>query len=426
MKQYPHASLAGALVLMSGAATADIALKLGPVDPVSHFPAYVADVGRVAVQPCLDGDGTTGPCRFEPAGALPGNLWAATVGFGAEAAYSLAQATLVMPSGRRAELTLGLMAGYRPNVVADGNQQVFSRLAYRIQVPGPGVYKVFHPYMAFPACLPDVHLVPVGGLPVINHRAEVGGGSPFRALVAGATGNVLRWDPAVPPLAPAGYVGDPQVTHTITGSACNVHAFRIEGPNIAGPGLSVASTAQFSVSGKLYTAAATAPVLAVDRATYDRTGNITRLNVFARADASATVTMQPVTGLTPAATLTPDGAGNFFVQLSAATSPPQSLTLTTNPALPSASLTVPVTDQVNVVSAIYNPTLRALEVRATSSDKGVPPTLTAQVGDAPPLAMVRQATTGEYLATLSKVAAPPPSVTVVSSKGGRDVRGLRD
>jgi hypothetical protein len=148
----------GAVALAAGlffvSAQAELALTAGPADPGHHFPSWVVDTGNVPLQLCLDGDGSTGPCRFDSASSFPGNAWAVTTGFGAEAYYSQVRSTLVMPSGRKAELTLGLKAGYVPGTPADGKQFVFSRVVYQIQVSGPGVYKVWHPYLAYPACLP--------------------------------------------------------------------------------------------------------------------------------------------------------------------------------------------------------------------------------------------------------------------------------
>ena len=411
--------LGSALALCMQAASADAGLRVGPTDATNGFPAYLVDVNNTALQLCLDGDGVTGPCLFAPAASLPGNVWAATVGFGAEAAYNFATARILMPSGRRADLSIGLVAGYRAGTVANGQQTVASRVSYRIGVAGPGLYKVYHPYLAYPACLPETHVVPVGAPLTISHVNEIGSGTPFRAVLLPQTGSMLAWDPAVAPAAPAGYLGDAQMPHAVTGSLCNVNAFRIEGPNIGGAGVGVAGTSLFNVSGKRYTAAATVPALAVDRVTYDRVGTTTRLNVFARAAAGATVTMAAIFGVSPATTLRSDGAGNFFGQITGNFSPAGFVSLSTNPAVPTASVAALVTDSVEVISAVFSPTANTLQVRATSSDRVVPPVLTARIGDAPPMVMTRNAATGEYAASLVGVVAPPPSVTVTSSKGGQ-------
>jgi len=61
----------------------------------------------------------------------------------------------------------------------------------------------------------------------------------------------LKWDPAVAPAAPAGYLGDPSTTHKITGSPNSTNFVQIEGPNIGGPGVNLVKTDQFSLEGKV-------------------------------------------------------------------------------------------------------------------------------------------------------------------------------
>src|SRR5207253_3002886 len=56
----------------------------------------------------------------------------------------------------------------------------------------------------------------------------------------------LQWD-ATPPAPPAGYIGDPAVLHTITGSPCGTNFFRVEGPGLPPGGV---ETNLWSVQGK--------------------------------------------------------------------------------------------------------------------------------------------------------------------------------
>ena len=51
--------------------------------PVNHFPTWYSDANGVSLQLCLDGDGATGPCLFDP--VIPGNPTSVATGFGAEA-----------------------------------------------------------------------------------------------------------------------------------------------------------------------------------------------------------------------------------------------------------------------------------------------------------------------------------------------------
>lgn len=408
-------------------AQAELALRLGPPDVLHHFPGYVTDARNQAVQLCLDGDGVSGPCLFDPAANAPTSPWAQLVGFGAEAAYSVARSTILMPSGRRAELSVGLHAGYAPGGPADGAQQLISRVSYRIQVAGPGQYLVYHPFLAYPACQPELHTVSVAAPNLIEHTAQRASGAPFRTLLGGDSGAVLRWDPAVAPAAPAGYLGDPQVTHPLVGSPCGVNSFRIEGPNIGGARVNLVQTSAFRVAGKAYTAGPTAAPLSVDRATYTRNAQATRLNIYGRADPTATVTLLPVVAISPGTSVRPDADGNFFIQVVAPVATlPGSVALTTNPNDPAARILVIVQDRLDITSAVYTPATRTLVVRVQSGEPAPLSPLIAYAGDTTSQPMTRVGLTSEYIATFTNMAVPPPAVSVVSGRGARDTALVQD
>ena len=71
-------------------------------------------------------------------------------------------------------------------------------------------------------------------------------------MLKGKIGVFLKWDPAVAPLAPIGYLGDPNVPHRVVGSPTGNNIFRVAGPNIGGSGINTIQTNLFAVSGKLY------------------------------------------------------------------------------------------------------------------------------------------------------------------------------
>ena len=71
------------------------------------------------------------------------------------------------------------------------------------------------------------------------------------ALTSPVFGGFVRWDPAVAPAAPAGYLGDALTLHTIVGSPEGTNYFKIEGPNENGDVVTVGETDQFTVMGKL-------------------------------------------------------------------------------------------------------------------------------------------------------------------------------
>lgn len=424
MKKLVPSLLLSSISLLANNAQAEFA-SVGLPDPVHKFPVSVTDTNNVSLTLCRDGDGVTGTCIFDPID--PTSAWSITTGFGAEAFFNLANATLTMPNGRRGLLVLGTEAAYLPATVADGNQNLFGRIRIRVDVPGQGTYRVYHPYMKFPGCQPNVYTVN-GGRRAINDTLDIGGGAPFSAVLAGQVGPFLQWDPKVAPLAPPGYVGNPQVPHAITGSKCGTNVFRVDGPNIGGVGVNTVSTNLFNVMGKLYVASATESPLVIDRATFDRTGTTTRLNVFAQAAPTATVTMS-ATSVAAATVLTSDGTGNFFTQVSGTNvTPPTSVTLTATSPTPGVPTTVSpataVTDSVDVLSAVYNNATKLLTISATSSENAVPPALVATVGKTP-IGLTRNAANGVFSGSVT-VVTPPKSVTVTSSKGGKDVENIKD
>jgi hypothetical protein len=120
-------------------------------------------------------------------------------------------------------------------IPADGEQITFSQIVVGpiIGLTPGGVYKVIHPYGVIENLVANA----VGAIPV--QRQDLGcaiaippdNPCPFTAALGSPIGPFLRWDPAVTPLAPVGFIGDPTVPHTVIGSPFGTNFFRIEGPN---------------------------------------------------------------------------------------------------------------------------------------------------------------------------------------------------
>ena len=74
----------------------------------------------------------------------------------------------------------------------------------------------------------------VGGLGPCNVATahNPGGVCDFALAMTGRFGPVLRWDPAVAPAAPAGYVGDAATPHAIVESPKGNNLVRVEGPSV--------------------------------------------------------------------------------------------------------------------------------------------------------------------------------------------------
>jgi hypothetical protein len=239
---------------------------------------YQDDQGlRLAL--CLD---TNGLCLAEiPNTSLPPSVTDALINFPGEAFWWSAEAEINRGIGGRVRLVLAKEAAFTTENATIGNQISFSRIRIRIDKLTPGAsYTITHPYgsltltadgdgdIAFNAGTADTatfdEATPQasgpgsggggGGDPEgeIDTTEDIGiGPSDFRAALNGRFSTYLRWNPAVAPAAPTGYIGDPNVNHTVIGSPNNTNYFRVVGPNVGGPGINSIETTLFSVQGKL-------------------------------------------------------------------------------------------------------------------------------------------------------------------------------
>src|SRR5262249_58167251 len=120
-------------------------------------------------------------------------------------------------------------------------------------------------------------------------------------------GPYLKWD-ATAPAPPAGFIGDGVTPHKITGSPTGNNIFRVDGPNVGGPGVNTIQTDLFTVIGKIFVPA-TPAALTVDRTSFSRpAARGSQIDLFAptptNAPRGATRTGSPNTTLT---TDTPTG-----------------------------------------------------------------------------------------------------------------------
>lgn len=418
----------------------------GLIHPVNGFPIWFSDSEDVALQLCLDGDGLTGPCLFDE--PIAGNAFSEATGFGPEAFWWSADATIDMPGDRGAVLVLALEAAYANEEPVDGEQFAFSRVRIRIDTPVAGTYKVWHPYLD-PAkgCQPEVFNAPAGER-AINVTRDIGGNTPFDTMLDGDVGPFLVWDPNVAPKAPAGYVGDPQTPHPVVGSPCGVNYFRIEGTDVAGQpvnldgsGNNFVQTNLFSVQGKYYQADTATPAVKPVRGTYFRSTNsrgatTARVNVWVEAPSTASVQLTGLPQANQNGLMTYDADhGRFFrrglLNATFGTQVPSSVrvTATNSAGTASAARDVPITDVVTVQSATWNASTQVLSVVALTSDRiaasSAAPTLTLRAGKKDPVQMTASSTVGRYTASLT-FATPPAVVSVASSKGGTDTETVAD
>ncbi len=221
------------------------------------FPGTYTDINGVTLGMCID---NTDPlCLLEPLPDPGAELNVADGNFFGESFYWQSEAT-VPTSGGQGLLVMAIEAvwgGPNEEVIA-GDQTVFSRLRIRIDGLSPGTYTVTHPFGV------DEFEVAAGGIRVVNHTddclhvipASCAAGTPNAFTTAldpvSPISTFLSWDPAES-LPPEGYLGDPAVPHTITGSPCGTNFFRIEAPDIGGIGVDMVETNIFTLMGKLST-----------------------------------------------------------------------------------------------------------------------------------------------------------------------------
>lgn len=223
---------------------------LGPVDPNTGYPTWYEDTTGLRLALCIDNNGlclSSPPDPTQPASVATGN-------FPDEAFWWAAEAEMATNRGGRARLTLATEAAFANDEVVPGEQITFNRIRIRVDnLVAGATYKVTHPYGV------DTFVATGSGSRGINSTQDIGccSGSAnnpcnFVELADSRIGPWLKWDPAIAPAAPAGYIGDPNIPHRVVGSPYNTNFFRIEGPNVGGPGINRIETNLFSVAGKRF------------------------------------------------------------------------------------------------------------------------------------------------------------------------------
>src|SRR5213078_3005878 len=186
----------------------------------------------------------------------------ATGNFFDEFLYTFVTADVPMPPNGQPGVPIGLVMysvlatfGGPAAAVVPGDQVTFSRIRFRIDTPAAGDYTITHPF--------GVHVLHAAGpgrrsinftddcllsVPPTCGAASPTGFNAFTTPLAPFSwiSTWLQWD-ATAPAPPAGFIGDPAVLHTITGSPCGTNFFRVEGPGLPAGGV---ETNLWSVLGK--------------------------------------------------------------------------------------------------------------------------------------------------------------------------------
>src|SRR5207249_11203302 len=162
----------------------------------------------------------------------------------------LASADLNVPGSSVATLVVAVEGSFvNAPLVEAGQQTLFGRVRVRIRggLTVGTTYRITHPYGVLTTTAIDKN-----GVGTIDQTEDIGCLAPvpgvicppFTPIVTSTPWPFLVWNPAVAPAAPAGYIGDPLVLHTVVGSPTGNNLFRVEGPNLR------TQTTLFSVAGK--------------------------------------------------------------------------------------------------------------------------------------------------------------------------------
>jgi len=377
-------------------------LAVGPTSPDNGYPVWYKDSNNLSVGLCLDINNPF--CNLGGAGVPdPTQPVSFPDNFPDETFYQLANSTIALPGGGTAVLDDNLEAAFSTAGPQAGGQITFGRVRIRLTTPTTGHYVITHPYGV------DSFDVTDTATRNINFTEDIGIGAPgdFTGALGSRVNPFLRWDTGlVKGPDGASYLGDGVTAHAITGSDLNTNFFRIDGPNIGGPGINTIQTNLFTVQGRVATNAGVSPT----SVTYTRsntTGGF--IDAFATSEPGQVIQASG-TGMSRT-TLKAGVVGRYFGRVAyTGANPPTSVQITNTSDRPPTTVNVTVTDQVVVSKAAYNSDTGQFVVNATSSDTAAPaPTLTV-VGFGP-------LTAGTATFDLTDQV-PPGFVTVTSSKSG--------
>jgi len=438
MNSWPRRALyaAGLSLTLSGAALA----ALTEVDPGPYtlgtggFPIWYKDAGNLSLELCQSratssrAPGAPGAPAYmctllpEPGvydDALPlvfPDNWPP------EMFWFLAETTIPAVGNSGYELdayVAGIEAAFAGGNPLNGDQQSFARIRIRASVPTAGTYRITHPYGV------DTVVVNTPGRRAINITRDIGIGAPgdFSGALNGNIGPFLRsvngpYTEINPDTgATDTFVGDPNLTEAVTGSPFNTNFVAIDGP--AGH----IQTNVFTLSGKVLDPRAQTPVT-LERATYQRNGTGTRVEVFAKAPNDASLCMRnslALVGTPPSPcefNLLSDNSGLFFSHQLTQTAPPPVVVVTATSATggtqPTA-LSSKLSDVVKIRTARFDWVSKRLVIEASSSDEVLVPDLVAQG-----YGRLSKSGTLQSL-TVNGLTQPPATVTVKSARGGSDV-----
>jgi Bacterial Ig-like domain len=279
----------------------------------SSFPQWYEDANGVRLDMCLDDPNCV---------SLSSQLTAPA----GEAFYTLTNNDVIGP-GVNGFVETAVEAAFLD--AGAGQEITFGRVRMRFNVTSPGTFTVTYPYGAETFSVPAV-----GNGLEINFTDDIGCPAvPCNfadALTSPVLNGFIRWDPAVAPAAPAGYLGDGATPHAVTGSPTLNNFVRVDGPNAGGSGVNTFQSDLFTVEGKIATGSIARPsLLAADdsgASNADRITNVTTPRITGAATPGATVKIYSDAALV--GTGTADGAGSYTIATSALANGTHAITAT--------------------------------------------------------------------------------------------------
>lgn len=399
--------------------TAELA-RVGPTVPSHGFPAWYQDSTGLALALCLPQDATdlaNGNCLLLPEDVPGGAPETPFTNFADEHFWYAVGSGIDTGNGGVATLTLAVEAAFNLEV-KDGDQVAFGRIRVKItDLPSNGTYKVIHPYgeLVFPDQVAGDRIFYTDDVGINCAQGD------FSCALKTGVGPFLRaadvpGGPAKPFVIVNGktMIADPAADTFVTGGPYS-NKFRIEGPNIGGPGIDFVETEIFSIMGRVHTDPIPSP-MKVERAGYSRDSNGAWIDVFAHATpgiGKPTPTLAVSgAGIVPKV-MSPGNNGAYWGQTNvSAASVPSQVMLTNSADVPPTTIEVAIHDIVTVTEALYDPIAKRLTVKARSSDTGP---------NAPTLFLPEFSGTGcddTIGATIDNLPVPPKTVVVQSSRGG--------
>jgi hypothetical protein len=394
----PIATAASAVVITPPTARAGKLVQVGPISE-NGFPEWYRDSNGVRLEGCLTLDDPLCPAAADEIPnpdapiSFPDN-------FPGEHFYQLDNATVTLASGARATVDMNVEGAFAAEEAIDGDQMVFGRVRIRFDAPTGQKFRITHPYGIDELTSDDRGRV--------NFTEDVGTApGQFGGVLNSRVGPFLKWDPAVAPAAPAGYVGDPGVVHKVVGSPYNTNFVRIEQLDpLTGNVLSEAGfTDTFSVQGRY----ARNSGVDLNQVSYsaqpDGRGVI---DVYATSEPGQAIEVvgNPALGFATTA-LRGDGAGHYYGRfpITGTAVPGTQVQVRNASDNPPAVKTRGMADVVFVDQADYNADAQTLTVRAHSSDLRNPAFTVDGFGTV-------------TASPFTGVAAPPYQITVTSAGGG--------